>query len=168
MKYLVCADIHTYLNNLTKAIDSVGRDNIDGVIFAGDLESDWSELRSRVKPIPRLYYVYGNNDAYFNHRDPENIPEERILKICGHSILLTHGNKYHVPRLKMLVSAAKKKGCGIVIFGHTHKAVDDTVSGVRLLNPGALMSRPTGQKGSYMVLDLFDDGAVSVEERNLP
>ena len=54
----------------------------------------------------------------------------------------------------MLADAGRAHGCDVVCFGHTHIPFDDTVKGVRLLNPGSITHNRDGSDPSYMLLTL--------------
>ena len=96
--------------------------------------------------------VQGNCDAY------QEYPDSRIIALAGHRFLLVHGNRYlgMFHTFDRLVSFARLRHCDAVCFGHTHVYVDQTVSGIRLLNPGSLRFPRDGKEPSYMRLEVSE------------
>lgn len=106
--------------------------------------------------------VRGNNDY-----DLE-MPDHLILKIGEHRILLTHGHHDLLWRgLDQLASRAKRNGCDIVCYGHTHAYSDRTVNGIRLLNPGSMRYNRDGSNPCYMLVKL-EGSRIAVTRMNLP
>lgn len=93
--------------------------------------------------------VNGNND-WFNE-----YPSNLVLEIGEHCFYLTHGHRdFYFGRYDMLARKAKKLGCDVVCFGHTHIPFDQEIDGVRLLNPGSIWHNRDGSEPSYMLLTL--------------
>ena len=56
----------------------------------------------------------------------------------------------------------------IVMYGHTHKPFFEQKDGLTVLNPGSLsFPRQDGRKGSYMLMEIGEDGTASFEQRYL-
>lgn len=133
--------------------DSHGRDDLlydlqlqypqaDAFLHCGDLEND-------MESFPGYLVVQGNNDYYYD------IPAQRILPFGQHRILLIHSHQFsYRKREEQMVTCAKKYGCDIVCYGHTHVANFTTVQGVALLNPGSLKYSRDGRNPSYAILTL--------------
>ena len=93
--------------------------------------------------------VRGNNDWY------GDLPNDRILEIGDHRILLTHGHRdIYWHDVSPLAKRAAAIGCDIAFYGHTHVYNDTTVNGVRLLNPGSVWRNRDGSKPTYMIITL--------------
>ena len=93
----------------------------DTVFHLGDCERD----------TQRLYRVCGNCD-----REPVN-PEVLQLTLDGVKFFLTHGHRYSVKyTLDALLNAAYFAGADMVLFGHTHRAMSETMQGLYVVNPG--------------------------------
>jgi putative phosphoesterase len=119
----------------------------DAFVHCGDLEIPASEVKDFI-------CVRGNTD--FDHQ----YPWSRVEEFEGHRVLIVHGNGYLNPLDRSdptaLINAAKKEGCDAVFFGHSHVSCDQTVNGIRLLNPGSIR-RPKDFSfffRTYMVLDI--------------
>ena len=92
--------------------------------------SDTQRLEKEFPNLP-LYRVCGNCD-----REPVN-PEVLQLTLDGVKFFLTHGHRYSVKyTLDALLNAAYFAGADIVLFGHTHRAVNETMQGLYVVNPG--------------------------------
>ncbi len=103
--------------------------------------------------------VQGNND-YF-----QAYPNEKVLTIGEHNILVVHGHMHMLfGQPKQLAAYAKKLNCDLAFFGHSHIPQDITVDGVRCLNPGSIWHNRDGSKPSYMVVRL-DGKKVTVEKK---
>lgn len=104
----------------------------DAVFHLGDCERDTQRLEKEFPDLP-LYRVCGNCD-----REPVN-PEVQQLTLDGVKFFLTHGHRYSVkytasgrPASTPPISA----GADMVLFGHTHRAVSETMQGLYVVNPG--------------------------------
>ena len=82
---------------------------------------------------------------------------------------ITHGHPYPVsldPEYIREEGAARK--ADIVMFGHTHKPYFEQKDGLTVLNPGSVsFPRQEGRKGSYMIMEMSDDGKVSFQQKYL-
>ena len=102
--------------------------------------------------------VHGNNDPY------GSFPMRRVLEIGEHRILMVHGHRDLIfGQFAMLADRAKSFDCDIVCFGHTHIPFDQTIKGVRVLNPGSIWRNRDGSKPSYMIVTL-DGPEIRVEK----
>ena len=70
LQFLICSDLHTYVDNLRPALEMAGR--TDAVLIAGDLEAEQDELEEVLGPVP-FYAVCGNNDYYLRTEYPEEL-----------------------------------------------------------------------------------------------
>jgi len=128
MKIIVFSDSHRVISLMAEA---VRREKPDLVLHLGDHDSDAAEL-SRMFPAVRLAYVRGNCDHNSQERDWLLLTEQ------GVKIFATHGHLYRVRGggLQTLFYAAKEKGAGIALFGHTHSALIEEKEGMIIMNPG--------------------------------
>ena len=112
----------------------------DAFLHCGDLCSD-------ERQFPWLEMVQGNCDYNFD------LPRQRIFKYEDVGILMVHGDKIY-DRNNTLSRRAIENGCQIVLHGHTHTLIDETVNGIRILNPGALSMNRDGNPVGYIVLTI--------------
>lgn len=125
---------------------------VDAILHAGDLSS-LSVLRALEQVAP-VYAVAGNRDLLLR------LPLDRVLTFGGVQIGLTHGHggwrQYLPVRLRTLLlgEGASLSAAGTaamlqrvrrrfgavqaVVFGHTHRPINQVVDGALLFNPGSL------------------------------
>lgn len=140
----IVSDSHGASGNLAQAIHEMGP--IALLLHAGDgcREAE----RWRDESGGRMEWVGGNCDfgAY---------PEEQVFPMAGHRLLLTHGHLYGVKTgLLRLGYRAAEMQADVVVFGHTHEALNTVHQGVTLINPGSLSSSRCHGWPSYAVLRL--------------
>lgn len=136
MNILIMADSHGKLTNL---IDAYEREKPNLIIAAGDCMKDVEEFHYLYENI-ELEAVRGNCDLYFNGAE-----EEKILKIEGKKILITHGHLYEVKwGMEEIEKRAKELKVEVVIFGHTHIPYMKKKDGIYYFNPGSLKEKRYG------------------------
>ena len=155
LRIAVFSDTH---GNTAPMLTAARQERPDVLIHLGDHDRDALVLREEFPDTP-LYSVCGNCDLM-----PLS-PEKLVVQLGPVKALLTHGHIYNVSRWQAdsLVYAAQEAGAQIAMFGHTHRAVNDQLGGVTLLNPG------TAGKGadlSWARVTVFDNGAISCEIRD--
>lgn len=155
-KYLVVSDIH---RNESK-LESILKDHQDitCVIFCGDLEMevyDFEEIVRRCLSCSvDIRMVRGNCDAY--HTSFSGVLDVIAFPLSSkHRVMVTHGHIYRA-NYDLMAYAAMEKECDTVLFGHIHRHVDKMYSGIRFLNPGALMN------GDYMIIETDKDGELHI------
>jgi putative phosphoesterase len=149
MKILVFSDSHGSSDRLRHALSLHG--DADLVCFLGDGLREFSALAEELGIASCA--VCGNCDLGFFVEE-----EEELLSFEGHKILLTHGHRYGVKGgLGHLISASRRRGIDIALFGHTHERCEqylsDGDSPLWLFNPGSI-SRPRSGRASYGILML--------------
>jgi len=85
------------------------------VLFTGDGQRDIAYAAS-LYPKVVFHAVAGNNDRNL-------YPPSLTVEIEGIRFFLTHGHQFRVKAgLFELLNETKRQGCGIAVFGHTHRA----------------------------------------------
>lgn len=157
MKILIVSDSHGDTAALRKAVDL---EKPDQVFHLGDVNRDARRLSMSFPQLP-IAAVMGNCDAWSGG----DAPDQLVLNIEGIRFFLCHG---HMQRVKMgnalLLREGQAAQADVVCFGHTHKAVCQTVSGVWLVNPGSIGGM--GAQATYAVA-VAEKGTVTVELKNL-
>ena len=150
MKILIVSDTHGNHRNFDKMLAREGE--IDMLLHLGDVEG--GELYIEGTAGCPVYFVSGNNDFF------ANLPLEEELQIGKYKILMTHGHAYHVSRgTGVLRRVALERGIQIAMYGHTHRSDLEEDKDLIILNPGSLSySREHGVKGSYIVMEIGEDG----------
>ncbi len=150
MNYLIFSDSHGDILYMRRVIDSYF-DNLDGVIFLGDLLRDAETLRLYY-PDLKIYAVTGNCDGMTRFT-------EEVLELGGFSVLILHGHTMSVKStLAPLEAYARKLRVDIAMFGHTHERLEKCIIGDRnlyLFNPGSI-SRPRDGVPSFGLLTIKD------------
>jgi putative phosphoesterase len=147
MNVLVISDTHGNVNRAFAAHTCA--EPVDAVIHLGDGNADAEMLRDALD-VP-VIAVAGNCDA------GSNAPRELVWECEGKRFLLTHGDAYRVKSgLVWLQQRAVEIGADAVLFGHTHRSVCETNSGLLLINPGSLAGYSTDR--SYAVLTITPQG----------
>ncbi len=156
LKAAVFSDTH---GNTAPMLEAARGSGADVFIHLGDHDRDAVELRRAFPEVP-LYSVCGNCDL--NPLAPERL----LVQLGPVKAFLTHGHLYGVSRAQAdwLVYAAQEQGAQIAMFGHTHRAVWDTLGGVTLINPG---TAGRGAERSWALVTVLDNGAVYCEIKKL-
>ncbi len=134
MRILILSDSHGDVKSMQLAVE---RTKPDQIIHLGDCWRDAEALKERFPLLP-VAQVPGNCDACdLRARGPE----QRLLTLEGHKVLITHGHRYHVKSgLLALSYAAREVGAELCLFGHTHIQHQESFDGLTLLNPGSIGS----------------------------
>lgn len=142
MKILITSDTHGHYEKISDLILSEG--DFDLMLHAGDGVEDCKHINYETGI--NYHVVKGNNDFYSNEL------YNKIIDIEGHKILLTHGHKENVDfSLAGLMDKADISSCDIVIFGHIHRYINISRSGILFLNPGS-PSLPRDGMASAMIM----------------
>ena len=156
MKIAVFSDTHGSTARMLRAAEEL---RPDALVHLGDYERDADCLGKAYPGVP-LYRVCGNCDV------SPHAPTELVVEFGPVRALLCHGHRYAVDwgRLDSLCYAAQEKGCTLALFGHTHRAENTELGGVKLVNPG---TAGVGAARSFALLEIFENGGVAAEIRPL-
>ena len=143
MKVVLMSDSHGRDAYIDKILEM--HKDADLFLHCGDIEHDEFVY-------PQLTTVRGNNDYFGDY------PNVIKLTLGTHRVLMLHSHQCGFrDRYNQLSRLAKNEGCDTVFFGHTHVAIDEIVSGVRLINPGSLYYSRDGRPQSYCVINIDKD-----------
>jgi len=106
---------------------------VDLVIHAGDLVG-LGAVETLKSVCPKVVAVAGNMDQEAVRK---KYPQKQILDILGYRIGLMHGAGAPFNLLDLLTDAFKDDGCDLIIFGHSHKPMNEKIGGVLFFNPGS-------------------------------
>ena len=154
-KVLIISDTHGYNDTMWQVIDK--EKPFDALVHCGDFENNPSLLESRVNCD--VHMVSGNNDF------GGGLSSKQIFTIGHHKVVLTHGHRYRLWNdLSPLVYLAKENEADIVMFGHLHIPIIETLEGITLINPGSLTyPRQQLHTPTYVVMTLDDKGDAAYE-----
>ncbi len=124
----------------------------DAILHGGDINRP--AIVEQLRQYAPLYVVRGNND----HEWAEQLPHDRTLMLDGVTFFMVH-NKKEVP--------ADLTGVDVVVFGHSHRYVQEEKNGVLWLNPGSCGPRRFHQEITMMMAEL-SNGRIHVEKVTIP
>lgn len=136
MKLIVFSDSHRELDHMR---DVIAREKPDYVFHLGDHDADAEDIRYEYQSLP-VAMVRGNCDGW------SDTPESLSLVLSGVRFFLCHGHRYGVKHsISTAVYAALEENADVLLYGHTHVANQDEISGIKVLNPGSCgyCSRPS-------------------------
>ena len=161
MKYLIASDLHgsaTYTEQLLAAYD---REQADRLLLLGDVlyHGPRNDLPDGYAPKRvaellnarrgEILSVRGNCEAEVDQM-MLNFPvlaDYCLLAEGEKTIFLTHGHVFNRDNLPPL-----KEG-DVLLYGHTHVPLSETVSGIVCLNPGSVSIPKEGSPRGYMTLE---------------
>ena len=122
------------------------------IIHAGDLV-DLEVITQLKAACPNIKAVYGNMDGLEARRA---FKEKEIIKIGKYKVGIMHG--YGAPNklVDLMSEAFKKDDVDIVIFGHSHTAINQTQNGVIFFNPGSPTDKVFSTYNSYGIIEIND------------
>lgn len=154
MKILVVSDTHRNFEALEKVIRK--NTNADMLIHLGDGEREFEDAQSAFPQLP-MVYVRGNCD-FGNH-----MTTHVVNTGCGVNIYCCHGHTLGVNGgIGMLVANAVMNDCRIALYGHTHIHFTDISGGVYVMNPGSPSCPRGGNKPTYGVIELSENGGIDM------
>lgn len=159
MRVLIVSDTHGRHSALDRALNEAGR--IDVFVHLGDIEGGEDYVNAVVDCEKHI--VRGNNDFF------SDLPREEEFRLGKYKVFITHGHAYYVSLdPEYIAEEARARDVDIVMFGHTHKPYFEQKDGLTILNPGSLsFPRQDGRKGSYMIMEISEDGSALFEQKYL-
>ncbi len=148
MKLAILSDTHGLLR--PEVVEHLK--TADGILHGGDLNKQ--EIVDQLRQYAPLYVVRGNNDKAW----AEDIPHHLTVTLGGVTFAMVH-NKKELP--------ADLTGVDVVVFGHSHKYVQEEKDGVLWLNPGSCGPRRFHQEITMMTA-VVEDGSIRVEKITIP
>lgn len=155
MRIAVISDTHRHSYELNQVLRLI--QDTDMLIHLGDNVEDVEVIQNGYKG--KIINVRGNCDFI------SLVSSERLEEIEGMRILITHGHKYNVKSdLLRLKYRAKEVEANIVLFGHTHEAMELYEEGIWFVNPGSL-ALPRGKYKSFAIIEIHDNNLkVSIKD----
>lgn len=122
---------------------------MDIVMHAGDMV-DLSVIDELKSVCPKVVAVAGN-------MDPEAVrkkyPEKEILEISGYRVGLMHGCGSPLNLVELLKNVFKEDKPDIIVFGHSHKPMNEFIDGVLFFNPGSATDF-SAEYNSYGIIEI--------------
>ena len=120
----------------------------DCILHGGDVNKP--EILDTLRSIAPLYVVRGNNDREW----AEGLPQSLTVTLGGIPFFMVH-NKKDFP--------ADLGDARVVVFGHSHRYLEQQRDGRLWLNPGSCGRRRFDQEITMAAVTV-DDGALRVEK----
>lgn len=152
MKIVVVADTHKDYEKYATVVES---NDADLYIHLGDGVHEFADV-AKQNPDKKFVFVKGNCDFC-------EASSYQVLKIGKCKIYCVHGHEQNVSQgLDEMIKQAKKKGCNIALYGHTHFFRTDVVDGIYVMNPGSLSSPRGHNRPSYGIIEIDKEGTVKM------
>ena len=148
MKLAILSDTHGLLR--PQVLEHLK--NADAILHGGDINKQ--SVVDELRQYAPLYVVRGNNDQ----EGAEEIPQDLTVALGGVTFYMVH-NKKELP--------AKLDGVDVVVFGHSHKYVQEEKDGLLWLNPGSCGPRRFHQEITMMMAEV-EEGKIRVEKLSIP
>ena len=148
MKILILSDTHGLLR--PEVVEHLK--TADAILHGGDINKQ--NIVDELQRYAPLYIVRGNNDKEW----AEAIPHDLTFTLAGVTFYMVH-NRKEVP--------ASLTGVDVVVFGHSHKYMQEIQGGILWLNPGSCGPRRFHQEITMMSAELVD-GKIQVEKISIP
>lgn len=151
-RLIIISDTHGSMKGVEKLLPLIEEN--DYVIHLGD---GFSEARKLLSAYPDKTYICAGNCDF-----GVTFPSEGVLEVEKLRIFYCHGHRYDVKSGKThLAFEAKRRGCDIALYGHTHIPDCNEMDGVMLINPGSA-KYPVNEGGGYAYLVIHGDKATPV------
>ena len=124
----------------------------DAILHGGDINKQ--SILDQLRQYAPLYVVRGNNDKEW----AEDIPHHLTVTLGGVTFFMVH-NKKEVP--------TDLTGVDAVVFGHSHKYLQEEKDGRLWLNPGSCGPRRFHQEITMMMAQA-EHGQLRVEKISIP
>jgi putative phosphoesterase len=153
MRVVVLSDIHTKdLEDLPERILEELK-KVDLIIHAGDYTS--KNLLDQLRKLGDFKGVYGNMDPDEIKRE---LSDKVVFKIRGFKIGITHPSEGGSPfGLKKRVKLKLGEDLDLIIYGHSHKPVNEREGNTIYFNPGSATGAFSARYKTYGVLRIEDE-----------
>ena len=148
MKIAILSDTHGLLR--PEVVEYLK--TVEVILHGGDINRQ--SIVDELRQYAPLYVVRGNNDKDW----AEAIPHDLTVTLGGVTFFMVH-NKKEVPK--------DLPDVNVVVFGHSHKYVQQEQDGVLWLNPGSCGPRRFHQEITMMLAEVAD-GRITVDKITIP
>ena len=148
MKIAILSDTHGLLR--PEVLEHLK--DADAILHGGDINKQ--SIVDQLRQYAPLYVVRGNNDKEW----AEAIPYHLTVTLDGVRFYMVHNQK-EIP--------AELSGADVVVFGHSHKYVQEERNGLLWLNPGSCGPRRFHQEITMMTAQV-SHGQIQVEKIVIP
>ena len=138
---------------------------VDLIIHAGDIVS-LGVIDELKNVCAKVVVVAGNMDQ---EAVKKKYPLKQILEIFGQKIGLMHGAGPAANLLELLTNAFKDDNCNLIIFGHSHKSMNEKIGAILFFNPGSATD-PSVLSNSYGIIEIKEyvvNSELSVDKESM-
>ncbi|MBM3325788.1 MAG: metallophosphoesterase family protein [Calditrichaeota bacterium] len=148
MRLVVLADTHIDGSSwrLPGAVESQCRE-ADAILHSGDFTS--LEFLQWLESLAPVYAVHGNMDQ------PAiivRLPQKQLVTFEQVSVGLIHGSGSPAQTVQRARQAFKQPN--IIVFGHSHQPLNETLDSVLMFNPGSPTERRFAATNSYGIIEI--------------
>lgn len=129
----------------------------DMILHAGDI-GDLSCIDGLKKMCPDVRAVWGNMDGPDIRK---KLPEKMIINTGKHTIGLTHGYGNPANLIDYVSAVFKDTKVDVIVFGHSHNALNETQKGILFFNPGSPTDKVFAPYNSCGILEI--NGSIRAE-----
>lgn len=148
MKIAILSDTHGLLR--PQVVERLK--TADVILHGGDINKQ--SIVDELRQYAPLYVVRGNNDKEW----AEALPHDLTVILGGAHFYMVHNKKE---------AASDLTGVDVVVFGHSHKYLQEEKDGILWLNPGSCGPRRFHQEITMMMAEVAD-GKITVEKITIP
>jgi len=161
MKIVVISDTHLF-SGIQKFPDKLIGElkSADLVIHTGDFV-ELKVLNSLKSISKEVKAVFGNMDS---DELKKNLPEKIVFKIGKFKIGITHGRGSPNDLLSFLSDFFKKESPDLIIFGHSHIALNEKIGQTIFFNPGSPVDKIYSDYNSYGVIEVNENIKARIEK----
>lgn len=155
LKVALLSDTHGVLDaQVAEVIDGS-----DWIVHAGDIGSA-AVLRQLAQLGGKLVAVRGNNDTPSRWPEQDHdiltaLPHERTIPLPGGDLIVVHGHRLNPAGQRHDKLRRRYPGARAVVYGHSHRLVEDLAHPPWVLNPGAAGRDRTHGGPSCMILHVL-------------
>lgn len=164
MKWLIASDIHGSAYYCQKLTEAYKKEAADRLLLLGDILYHGPRNDLPLEYAPKkvigmlnelasdIICVRGNCDGEVDDMvlDFPVLAEYAIVSdasLKSNIIFATHGHHFNAEKLPKL------KDGDILLHGHTHIPCFESVSGIKIVNPGSVSIPKNGSRSSYMIFE---------------
>ena len=103
---------------------------VEHILHAGDIGP--VDLLAELEAIAPVTAVWGNTDGW---EVRGRVPEVARVELGGVAVVVVHGQQFGSPTPEKVAGAYPE--AGLVVFGHSHRAVIQQAGSVLAVNPGS-------------------------------
>lgn len=125
--------------------------NVDLIVHAGDFVE--IDFLNRLRDLKKTVAVYGNLDS---NEVVDALKAKEVIEAGRFRIGLVHGWGPPGGLIKRVEDEFKGEKIDSIIFGHSHRAMNETKNGILFFNPGSPTDKIFAPFNSYGVLEVTD------------